>query len=90
MALAGHASHVQKGVTHPAEGCVDADSGDLGNFFEAHVAIEAHVEHFTLSVRKFAYQSFDVGQCLITDESRFDASLGKACVVEKVCGDFVV
>ncbi len=90
MVFARHASHVQYGVAHTAESRVDADPGGAGNFLEAHVAIETHVDDFALGLREFLHQPLDVGEGLVVDELHLDAGLGQVDVVEQVVGHFVI
>lgn len=39
---------VDQSVSHPAKACVDADVGDLRDFFETEVAVVTHDNHLPL------------------------------------------
>ena len=43
-----HFAHVDQGVTHPAQGRIDAHPGQLGDFFEAHIGIVSQDHHLPL------------------------------------------
>jgi len=40
--------HVENGVAHAPEGCIDADAGDIGNLPEAQIPVITHLQHLPL------------------------------------------
>ena len=54
-----HLADVDQRVAHTAQGGVDADAGQLGYFFEAHIGVMAQDDHLALLRRKHIHQVAD-------------------------------
>ncbi len=55
IVLGCYATHINYGVTHAAERCIDTYICGLGNLLERHISIVAHHQHLTLIVGKHFY-----------------------------------
>src|SRR5258706_10441433 len=43
---------INKTITHPSQGCINAAVGNRGNFLKAHIGIVTQYDHFPLIFRK--------------------------------------
>ena len=62
--LGSDAAHIENSISHPAQGCVDADAFLFCDFLETHVHVVAHLYHFALAFGQ-AYTTWRM-KCLET------------------------
>lgn len=84
VVLLSHAAHIQDSVTHAAQCRVDAHTGGVGNFLEAHVLVVSHDEHLALAIGQCLDQPPHVVVNLSGDDIFLDCAVGQLLAVKDI------
>ena len=88
--LGSDAAHIENSISHPAQGCVDADAFLFCDFLETHIHVVAHLYHFALAFGQTFDQSFDIFQRLFVGNLALFAILVVVGIVAECDASFFV
>ena len=93
--LCSDALHIDEGITHPAQGGIDADIQFFGNFLETHILIKPHEYYLALRLRQLLIESYDIRKALFPNALCFYIAVTQVGAVQYsivfiIAGDGVV